>query len=264
MGVTGEHQAHVVFRGGRDGLGLVGQEHHGPLGIAALHCPLQFGAVSRLDATAFVVVDAGQVESGTIALDRDPLIPQHPQSQQFEVLEPSVQIVEVLVVASDEEDAVGGGQLPQRLHLLREAGHRALRQVACDCDEVRVQLLRLLHHTGEPLPAMDQVQVKVGQLDDGEAVQLCGQLRQGDFQPPHHETGQPPPDGEDRREQNHTRTRSRRGSPEKKPVGGITEGARQSGDAGTDADEAPGDIDAYNEEEEERYEAEPDVDRDDE
>ena len=43
---------------------------------------------------------------------------------------------------------------------------------------------------------MDQVQVKVGELGDGEPVQLRREVGDGNFESLYDETGQAPPDGE--------------------------------------------------------------------
>ena len=81
------------------------------------------------------------------------------------------------MVSGDEVDAMGRLQPSDRLGVVAELGHGALGQVPGDGDQVGSQAVRSFHYSLQPTPSMDQVQVNVRKVKDGEAVQLPGELR---------------------------------------------------------------------------------------
>ena len=196
MGVPAEDQSHTLpgrlLRYAR----LVGQEDYRLVRIPTVHGSGQVGAVTWGDARAVVVVHARQVERRSVPLDGHPLIPQDLHAEVVQQPEPSSQIVEVLVVARDEEHPERGRQSPKGLHVMAVLGHRAFRQVAGDGHQVRGQGIRPVHHGLQPAAALHQVQVEVRELKDGESVHGRRQLRQRDLQALHHGPPERPHDAD--------------------------------------------------------------------
>jgi hypothetical protein len=91
-----------LLEGGR----IVRQQHQRAIGIATGDRPRHVLAVVAAEEVGAVIVDAGEIESGAVALDRDPLVPQHAPAEAPHVRDPRVGAGVVVVVAGDEEHSV--------------------------------------------------------------------------------------------------------------------------------------------------------------
>ena len=155
------------------------QQHlHGRIGRCAGQRGLRIAAVLAVEMTAAVVGHAGQHQPRAAVLDHHMLVVQDADAQARQFRQPGIDTGVILVIAGDEEAAVARLQASQRGHVPAQFGHAAVDQVAGDRHQVGLEVIDGLDDAFDVALADGGSDVEVADLDDGEAVQRRGQVRE--------------------------------------------------------------------------------------
>ena len=182
---------------------------------------VRVAAMAFIEMVGTVVGHAGDDDHLGVAVQRDAIgrhggrtlmvqhpvfVHQHLHAQAAQFCDPGMRAGVVLMVAGDEEAAVGGHQARQRRHMRPQVVDTAVDQVAGDGHHVGTQRIDTVDDALHVGVADRRADMDVGDLGDAEAVQGFGQAGDGDVDP-HHRRGAPgvpeTPGGGQQREHGH-------------------------------------------------------------
>ncbi len=124
---------------------------------------------------------AGKDQFAAVALDDDVFVLEHVHSHPGIALHPSAVAENVFVVSRDDVDAVRRAQVPHRLDVGASRGEGAVDQIARHRDQVHAKAVRPLDDGPRPGGGKKPADMKIGQLQDGVAVELRCESRYADF-----------------------------------------------------------------------------------